>query len=101
MKNNKDDNKLKAILSTICVLIVIGAIAGVVYLGQNNKEEKELAYTELIHDVNNGEIEKIKMTTGSTTITVTYKTTREGAEGTEENEKERQKGHYSKYTSVY
>ena len=59
MKNNKDDNKLKAILSTICVLIVIGAIAGVVYLGQNNKEEKELAYTELIHDVNNGEIEKI------------------------------------------
>ena len=37
MKNNKDDNKLKAILSTICVLIVIGAIAGVVYLGQNNK----------------------------------------------------------------
>ncbi len=91
MKNNKDDNKLKAILSTICVLIVIGAIAGVVYLGQNNKEEKELAYTELIHDVNNGEIEKIKMTTGSTTITVTYKTTKEGAEGTEENEKERQK----------
>ncbi len=91
MKNNKEDNKLKAILSAICVLIVIGAIAGIVYLGQNNKEEKELAYTELIHDINGGEIEKIKMTTGSTTITVTYKTTKEGAEGTEENEKERQK----------
>ncbi len=91
MKNNKEDNKLKAILSAICVLIVIAAIAGVVYLGQNNKEEKELAYTELIHDVNNGKIEKIKMTTGSTSITVTYKTTKEGAEGTKENEKERQK----------
>lgn len=91
MKNNKEDNKLKAILSTICVLIVIGAIIGIVYLGQNNKEKKEVAYTELIHDINGGEIEKIKMTTGSTTITVTYKTTKEGAEGTEENEKERQK----------
>ncbi len=91
MKNNKDDSKLKAILSAICVLIVIGAIVGIVYFGQNNKEEKEVAYTELIHDINSNEIEKIKMTTGSTTITVTYKTTKEGAEGTEENEKERQK----------
>ena len=73
------------------MLIVIGAIVGIVYFGQNNKEEKEVAYTELIHDINSNEIEKIKMTTGSTTITVTYKTTKEGAEGTEENEKERQK----------
>jgi len=91
MKNNKEDNKLKAILSAICVLIVLGTIAGIVYFGQANKEDKELAYTELIQDVNEGKVEKIKMTTGSTSVTITYKTTPEGETGTEENEKDRQK----------
>lgn len=91
MKNNKENDKnSKILLTIICVLLLIAIGVGMAYFGKVNKEEKELAYTELIKDINEGEIEKVKMTTGSTTVTVTYKTLN-GEEGTEENEKERQK----------
>ena len=92
MKNDKDKNKNSKILAAIMIgIIFIVALIGALYFEKVQKEEKELAYTELIKDVNNGDIEKIEMTTGSTTIKVTYKNMEDGTEGTEENEKDRQK----------
>ena len=91
MKNNNKENKNnKFLLTIVCIVIFIGTIVGILYFDKMGKEEKELAYTELIKNINQGEIEKIKMTTGSTNITVTYKTLN-GEEGTKENEKDRQK----------
>ena len=91
MKNQKKDNKLKIIVSIVVGILVIAAIVGMFYFEKVNNEKKELAYTELIKDINDGKIEKIEMTTGSTNVKVTYKTLENGEEGTEENEKERQK----------
>ena len=91
MKNQKKDNKLKIIVSIVVGILVIAAIVGMFYFEKVNNEKKELAYTELIKDINDGKIEKIEMTTGSTNVKVTYKILENGEEGTEENEKERQK----------
>ena len=90
MKDKKENKNGKIVLIVFFTIVFVAAIAGLLYFQNANKEEKELAYTELIKDINNGEIEKIEMTTGSTTVTVTYKTL-DGKEGTEENEKDRQK----------
>ena len=47
-------------------------IVGIVIYNQNNKEEDEdtLAYTDLIKEISAGNIEKIEMQTGSTTVKV-------------------------------
>ena len=75
MDNNKNNKKGKTILIlTICLLIAV--ILGAAYILTTNKkkqEEQELAYTELINDLNNGTIEKIEMTAGSQTVEVKYK----------------------------
>ena len=91
MKNNNEkDNKLKIVLSIICIILFVIALGGILYFDKLKEDEKSLAYTELINSINSGEIEKIEMTTGSTSITVTYKNLN-GEPGTEDNEKERQK----------
>ena len=46
-------------------------------LDKTDKDEKELAYTELITSINEGKVEKIEMTTGSSTVKVTLKGTKE------------------------
>ncbi len=90
MKEKKEDKKGKVALWIVCIFLFTSVVIGMLYVGKMKQEDKELAYTELIKNINQGEIEKIKMTTGSTSITVTYKTLN-GEEGTEENEKDRQK----------
>ena len=44
-------------------------------------EEKDLAYTELIKQITDGEIEKIEMTVGSTTLKVKQKNIEEEKTG--------------------
>ena len=65
--------KLYSIIFTIVFLVIVGAIIGV-YIWQNNKQteenEDEIAYTDLIQKISNGEVEKIEMTVGSTSIKV-------------------------------
>ena len=91
MKNNKDKDKNKkkskkkflAIL--IYVLLIAAIIAGVsIYMMMQNDEKKEnIAYTDFIKDIDEGKIEEIEMTVGSTTLKVTYK------EREEEDDKEK------------
>ncbi len=77
-KNNKQEKKSnnKIILIAISIILVIILIAGIVFgYIQSNKdnEEKTLAYTELIKEMSYGNIEKIEMTVGSTTLKVKQK----------------------------
>ena len=74
--NKKDRNKNKILLSVLTIiLIVILAIISyfLIFNKDTQQEEKELAYTELIKKVTDGEIEKIEMTVGSTSVKVKQK----------------------------
>ena len=85
-KKNKKKNKLPLWQVILLILLIIGIIISSFYMAyeyKNQNDEKELAYTELIENINKNEVEKIEMTTGSNSITVTLK-----GEG---EEKERQK----------
>ena len=76
-QNNKQKNKQnKKILTILGILILVLAIVLAVFLVQySNSEEDDtsLAYTDLITQITNQNVEEIEMTTGSTTITVTLK----------------------------
>ena len=85
-KKNKKKNKLPLWQVILLIFLIIGIIISSFYMAyeyKNQNDEKELAYTELIENINKNEVEKIEMTTGSNSITVTLK-----GEG---EEKERQK----------
>ena len=74
-KNKKKDNK-KLLISLISSLVVVIILAGVaIYFVSNNKEkdDKTLAYTDLIKEMSYGNIEKIEMTVGSTSVKVKVK----------------------------
>ena len=66
-KNNKKQKYYFAI--GVLILVSIVSVIGLLFMNQNNNtEEKELAYTNLIKEINEGNIEKIEMTVGSSTI---------------------------------
>ncbi len=77
MKKNgkpKDNETLKTIVLVILIILcLISAFAIYYFSTKTNEDEKELAYTELITSINEGKIEKIEMTTGSSTVKVTLK----------------------------
>ena len=82
MKNNKDDknnkdNKDKKILIglTSLLVILIIAIVATTFILKNNKDkdDTELAYTDLIKQISEGKIEKVEMTVGSTSVKVKVK----------------------------
>ena len=80
-KNEKENqkqnrNKHRILLAIILVLAVVAAGCIWFVTAKNDKQEKEeleVSYTDLIKMIDNGEIEKIEMTTGSTTIKITVK----------------------------
>ena len=74
-KKNKEDKNKKVLISIVILLIIlIIALFVAVYVAQSNKEdEKTLAYTDLIKEVSYGNIEKVEMTVGSTTVKVKMK----------------------------
>lgn len=76
-KKPKGDKKKISVWQIILLIILIALVAiGSIFIAKQYKvknEEKELAYTDLIEDINSDKIEKIKMTTGSNSITITYK----------------------------
>ena len=75
-KNNKKNNKIPVWQFILGILLAIVVVIGSIYIinKYNSKnEEKKLAYTELIETINEDKVEKIKMTTGSNSITVTMK----------------------------
>ena len=78
-KNKKKDTK-KLLISLISSLVVIIILAGVaIFLMTKNKEkdDKTLAYTDLIKEMSYGNIEKIEMTVGSTSVKVKVKNVEE------------------------
>ena len=73
-QEQKDKNKRKQLYYVIATIIVLIAVAGIAiwYFTTNNQEESnaELAYTELITKIDNGEVEKIEMTVGSSSAKI-------------------------------
>ena len=81
MKKDEKDKKEKKLLMGLIIIFVIALIAlaiTVIYINQNkDKNEKELPYTDLIKEMNYGNIEKIEMSVGSTTVKVKMKNVEE------------------------
>ena len=73
--NRKQANKKKITLVTLIIAILIIASIFIVYLIKNNNKDDEttLAYTDLIKEISYGNIEKIEMTVGSTSVKVKVK----------------------------
>ena len=70
----KQDKKMWIILSILIVLAV--AMAIILFFVLNNKDKKDdntLAYTDLIKEISYGNVEKVEMTVGSTTVKVKIK----------------------------
>ena len=71
-KNNKKKNLYFVI--TAIVLIIIAAALTIYVVTTNKKgDNTEIAYTELIREIGDGNVEKVEMTTGSTTVKVKLK----------------------------
>ncbi len=73
--NNQKNNKKRYFLIAALVILLI-ALTIFIYLAITNNEEadeKEISYTELIDAINAGNVEKIEMTVGSTNVTVKLK----------------------------
>ena len=71
-KNKKNQNQQKKywILGTILVVVVVvDCVVLGIFLNKNQKQD-DIPYTELIGFINEGKVEKIEMTTGSTTLKV-------------------------------
>ena len=71
-KQKKEETYKKILIGFIAVLLLVVIIAGVIIYKQNsNKEdENELPYTDLIKEISYNNVEKVEMTTGSTTVKV-------------------------------
>ena len=81
-----DKDKMKKILRIlldvgIIALIIAVTAAAIFFMYKNNKEknseENTLSYTQLIDEVNNDNVEKIEMTSGSSSVTVKLKNVEE------------------------
>ena len=74
-KKKPNDNKLKKILFMLIPIVLALAIVFTLMIIQNNQEndELEVPYTQLIQDIDAGKIESIEMTVGSTSVKLKYK----------------------------
>ncbi len=77
--NKKKENKKLWIYSGILVILIV-ILAGLILFymkDSNKKDENTLAYTDLIKELSYGNIEKIEMTVGSTSVKVKQKNVEE------------------------
>ena len=89
--NQNDKNKWQNILTGLIILIAITfIIITIIYTLNTPKKEddKTISYTELIKQISDGNIEKVEMTTGSTSVKVTLKNKIEKEEENNENSDE-------------
>ena len=78
-KNNRE-NKNKILLGILIavLIIVLGVTAYLLFFNKDDSlDENKLSYTDLIKQVSDGEIEKIEMTVGSTSVKVKQKNVEE------------------------
>ena len=80
MDKEKDKPKKiwKTLINIILTLLIIALLVLTIYFlyksqKEKNSEENTLSYTELVKQVNDGNVEKIEMTVGSTTLKVKLK----------------------------
>ena len=75
MKNNKkkSSNNLYYVLTILISIILIGALVFSYFYLENQNKEKEVAYTQLIKEIDEEKIEKIEMTSGSQSAKIKYK----------------------------
>lgn len=80
--NKPKQNKKSSIYFIIAGIILIIAIVAGIFLmnSKKDKEEKTISYTDLIKQIDDGVIEKVEMTVGSTTIKVKIKDVEEEKE---------------------
>lgn len=74
-QDNKENNKKQYIIMTVSLIVLIILAIGTMFLLKNKTKEEEntLAYTDLIKEMSYGNVEKIEMKTGSTTVKVKIK----------------------------
>lgn len=75
MDNNQKKQKGSKfiVLGVFLAIILFVVLIGVIVYNKNKQEEQQLAYTELIKDINAGKVEKLEMTSGSQSVKVKYK----------------------------
>lgn len=76
-KNKHNNNKKKRIIYLIGTVLLIALLCATYYFvffksNKNDEDKDKVAYTQLIKDINDNKIEKIEMTTGSTSVKVKY-----------------------------
>ena len=70
----KKNNKILIGILILAVLLILSTIGAILLTKNKDEEDKNtLAYTDLIKEISAGNIEKIEMTTGSTTVKVKVK----------------------------
>ena len=66
VKNNNDNKNKKSYIITIIASILLVILIFILLINYNkNKESEDLAYTQLITQINDGTVEKIEMIEGS------------------------------------
>ena len=78
MDKDKSNKMLKTLLNIIATIITLIVAAVAVYfiyknVKENNSEDTKLAYTDLVKEIQAGNVEKIEMTTGSMSLKVKMK----------------------------
>ena len=77
-KNGKNNKKLLiSAMILVAIIIILAGIAVYFVANKSGKDDKILAYTDLIKEMSYGNIEKIEMTVGSTSVKVKMKNVEE------------------------
>ena len=73
MDKHKNKDKIYYTILIICTIIAIAVGALIIIKNKKAEPEEKLAYTELIKKISEGDIERIEMTVGSTSVKVKLK----------------------------
>ena len=75
-KKNNEKNTKKQYLLLAVAIVLMAVLAVMIYFtttNSKNADDKKIAYTDLIKQINEGKVEKVEMTVGSTSVKVKLK----------------------------
>ena len=67
-KNKKDNKYLIVGIVVAIILLILAGVLTYVLAFKDKEDDKKIAYTDLIKQITDGEVEKIEMTVGSTSL---------------------------------